>query len=90
MQQQQIMAQIENEMYKFKFKNLSGTEEVEIKINKNSSVRELLNKFKNKTLRISIEGYYFLCGGENIGSDEERKVEDLLGKEIVFIPNQND
>ena len=87
--QQQMMQQLENEMYKFKFKNVSGTEEIEIKINKNSSVRELLKKFKEKTLRISIDGYNFLCGGENIGNDEERKVENLYGKEIIFFEKQN-
>ena len=87
--QQQMMAQFENELYKFKFKNVSGTEEVEIKINKNSSIRELLNKFKEETLRISIDGYKFLCDGENIGINKERKVEDLFSKEIIFIEKQS-
>jgi len=87
--QQQMMAQFENELYKFKFKNVSGTEEVEIKINKNSSIRELLNKFKEETLRISIDNYKFLCDGENIGNNKERKVEDLFSKEIIFIEKQS-
>ena len=87
--QQQMMAQFENELYKFKFKNVSGTEEVEIKINKNSSIRELLNKFKEETLRISIDGYKFLCDGENIGINKERKVEDLFSKEIIFFEKQS-
>ena len=89
MAQQQMMAQFENELYKFKFKNVSGTEEVEIKINKNSSIRELLNKFKEETLRISIDGYKFLCDGENIGINKERKVEDLFSKEIIFFEKQS-
>ena len=87
--QRQMMEQFENELYKFKFKNVSGTEEVEIKINKNSSIRELLNKFKEETLRISIDGYKFLCDGENIGINKERKVEDLFSKEIIFIEKQS-
>ena len=89
MAQQQMIAQFENELYKFKFKNVSGTEEVEIKINKNSSIRELLNKFKEETLRISIDGYKFLCDGENIGINKERKVEDLFSKEIIFFEKQS-
>ncbi len=82
--QQQIMQQLENELYKFKFKNASGSEEIEIEINKNATVKELLNKFKEESLRISIDGFNFLCGGENINNDEERKVKDLLGKDILF------
>ena len=88
-EQRQMMEQFENELYKFKFKNVSGTEEVEIKINKNSSIRELLNKFKEETLRISIDNYKFLCDGENIGNNKERKVEDLFSKEIIFIEKQS-
>ena len=84
-----LMIQFENELYKFRFKNASGLEEKEIEINKNASVKELLNKFKKETGRISIDGFNFLCGGENIKNDEERKVKDLFGKDIIFFNNLN-